>query len=271
MITNVWLPATFTDNHAQAVLKYLEQGRWTLSRADWQWALTGFDLLHDALADTPAGLRRFASLYETQVEAAFVDRYLSGLLAMDDVPTQSVTLWARYARAITALWREAGWQQQLGTEARLLLGYWLFWWEAFATGYAFEVHVFRDLKVSNIAFVAHDIRSGEGRRSLYDLEVLGLHGDIKNSLYFLRIGRSPGMRHDFYITRFRYQGRERVMVVLMQPAAWKQIDGDTERTTWAAIKKTLLPVASVLHKGREVILVSYEVWKARVLYRQQNQ
>ena len=35
----VWLPATFTDNHIQAVLKYLDQGRWALSRADWRWAL----------------------------------------------------------------------------------------------------------------------------------------------------------------------------------------------------------------------------------------
>jgi len=266
----VWLPATFTDNHIQAVLKYLDQGRWALSRADWRWALAGFDLLHDALADTPEGLRRFAVLYETQIEAGFADRYIVDLLALDDVSVQGTELWARYARAIVALWRESGWQRRLGSEARLLLAYWLFWWEAFATGYAFEVEIFRDLKASNITFIAHDIRSREGRRSLYDLEVLGLRGDIKTSLYFLRIGRSPGVRHDFYISRFRHQRRKR-MVVLMQTAAWKRIDGETERTTWAAIKARLPLVASVLHEEREVILVEYETWKARILRRQQEQ
>jgi len=267
----VWLPVAFQDGHMQAVLKYLDRGRQALSRADWLWALDGFDLLHEALADTPEGFRHFASLYETQIEAAFADRYIADLLALEDVSAQAAALWARYARAITALWREAGWQRRLGSEARLLLAYWLFWWEAFATGYAFEVEIFRDLKASNITFIAHDIRSREGRRSLYDLEVLGLRGDIKTSLYFLHAGRSPGVRHDFYISRFRYRGRQRVIVVLMQPAAWKRIDGEPEHTTWAAIKAALPAVASVRHEGREVILVEYEAWKVRVLHRQQKQ
>ena len=270
-MSGVWLPAGFTDEHAQAVLKYLDRGRRALSRADWQWALAGFDLLHEALADTPEGLHRFATLYETQVEAPFADRYISDLLALGDVSAQGVKVWARYAQSIVALWQRAGWHERLGKEGRLLLSYWLFWWESFARGYAFEVEVFRDLKASGVAFVAHDIRHREGRRSAYDLEVLGLRGDIKTSLYFLQAGRRPGMRHDFYITRFRYRGHERVMVVLMQPAAWQRIDGEAVHTTWEAVREGLPQVALIMHKGREIVLVEYEMWKKLILKRQREE
>ena len=46
----VWLPAGFTAQHQKVVLKHLLEGRWTLSRAEWRWALEGFGLLHNAAA-----------------------------------------------------------------------------------------------------------------------------------------------------------------------------------------------------------------------------
>ena len=239
-----------------------------MSRLEWRWALKGFRLLHDALVDTPEGWRRFASIYEADIEGAFANRYLSDLLALSDVAKQSTALWASYAREITAFWRSSGWGRRLGEGNQLMLAYWLFWWRSFATGYAFEVQVFHDLEASKINFNAHDIRSRAGRYTPYDLKVLGLYGDIKTSLYFLRFGRSPGIRHDFYITRVRQQGRLRVMVVLMRPTAWKQINGDAERTTWNEIAKALPTVASVLHDGREIVLIEYGEWKARVRHEQ---
>lgn len=262
--SGIWLPAGFTIHHQKAVLKHMEEGRWTLSRTEWRWALNGFNLLHNALIDTPSGWQSFTFLYENQVDTVFADRYLTDLLALSDVANESIPLWARYARIITAIWHKAKWPLRLGEGGRLLLSYWLFWWRSFATGYAFEVQVFRDLEAENIIFTAHDIRNRAERRSFYDLKVLGLIGDIKNSLYFLNIGRSSNLPHDFYITRLRQQGRLRVMVVLMQPAAWKQINGDAIRTTWKALKTTLPKVASLLHRGREVVLIPYDDWKIRV-------
>jgi hypothetical protein len=266
--TGVWLPATFSDAHARVVFKYLDEGRRSLSFAEWTLVFESFGLLDEAIADTPDGLRRFRSLYESQVENSFADRYIADLLETVNVTAEWMSLWARYARAIVALWRGAGWPERLGPESRLLLSYWLFWWEMFAEGYAFEVQVFRDLKRSDVDFVPHDIHTRQGRRSPYDLDVLGLHGDVKTSVYFLQMGRVPGMRYDFYISRFRYQGRQRWMVVLMQLAAWRKIDGDTEATTWDRAQLALPSVASVMHEGRQIILVEYEMWKTRVRQRQ---
>lgn len=267
----VWLPAAFSDSYTHVIFKYLDQGRWSLSRAEWALAFKAFDLLGDGLVETPDGLQRFKTLYDSQIEANLANRYITDLLKLEDVSGEWVALWARYARAIFAIWKRSAWLERVGVEARLVLGYWLFWWEMFAEGYAFEVYVLEDIKQSGIAFTPHNLLTHQGRRSLYDLEVLGLHGDIKTSLYFLQHGRSPGMRHDFYISRFRHRGRKKLMVVLMQPLAWQKIDGDTEWMTWEQLKNELPTVASISHRGHQVVVVNYETWKARVRWRQQKE
>ena len=232
---------------------------------------SGFGLLHNALVYAPSEWRSFRSVYDLAVDAPFAERYLADLLALDDVKRKSKKLSERYAQLIIANWYRSVWPQVLGDSGRLLLSYWLYWWRSFTYGYAFEVQVFRDLEASNIAFRAHNILDRDERRSYYDLEVLGLLGDIKTSFYFLRSGRSSNLPHDFYITRLRHQRRSRIMVVLMQPAAWEQINGDAERTTWEAIRTRLPKIASLLHKGREVVLVTYQEWKTRVRDEQSNQ
>lgn len=269
--SGVWLPTAFTPQHQQVVMKHLEKGRWTLSSTEWRWALEGFGLLHNALVYMPSEWLSFRSVYDLQVDAPFAERYLADLLALDDVKTKSKKISARYAQLITANWYRSVWPQLLGDSGRLLLSYWLYWWRSFTYGYAFEVQVFRDLETSNIAFTAHNILDREERRSHYDLEVLGLFGDIKTSFYFLRSGRSSNLPHDFYITRLWYQNRSRIMVVLMQPVAWEQINGDAERTTWEVVRAKLPKIASLLHKGREVVLVTYEEWKTRIQNEQFNE
>jgi hypothetical protein len=73
------------------------------------------------------------------------------------------------------------------------LAYCLYFWESFAAGYAFEVEIFRDLSASGIRFKAHDIRTRRSRLSPYDLEIMGLRGDVKTSFYFLYVGRGQGL------------------------------------------------------------------------------
>jgi hypothetical protein len=270
MSNGVWLPATFSDQHAQAVFKYLEQGRQTLSKKEWQWAISGFDLLANALIQTAQGLQTFAKLYETQIEEPLADRFIDQLLATQKPAEDGVALWARYARLVTAIWHKAGWQQQFGREGRLLLTYWLYWWESFAIGYTFEATIFQDLRESGIDFVAHDLHSRTERLSAYDLELLGAKGDIKSSLYFLQSGRKPGMRHDFYISRFREGQTERIVIVLLRPTIWKKLNGDTLAMTWKEITTHLPQIAAVKHHGQTIVVIRYEVWKERVMRQQEK-
>lgn len=151
-----------------------------------------------------------------------------------------------------------------------MLAYCLYFWEAFAVGYAFEVEIFRDLHRSGVLFRAHDLRDRQERLAPYDLEVLGLQGDIKNSLYFLHIGRGQKLPHDFYITRF-YEGRRQyIFIVMIQLEAWHQIDGDTIAGLLNEATRHFPQPVQVELKTGSIVIVDYEIWKQKVLRQQQS-
>lgn len=135
-------------------------------------------------------------------------------------------------------------------------------------GYAFEVEIFRDLRASGIEFSAHDLRDRQARLSAYDLMVLNLYGDIKNTLYFLQVRRSQHLPHDFYITRFYAGQRRYTLIVMVQLAAWETIDGDTiDGLLDEAIRYFPQPVQVTLDSGK-VVVVDYAIWKAKILRQQ---
>jgi len=265
MTTTLRLPTDFTDGQQRLILKYLVEGRQALNQAEWRLILDGFDLLHQALIVTQEKTLTFRQVYQEQVDCPFADLYLAELLKLPDTTRGYPSLRARMARVITKRLRHDI------PETNLPLAYCLYFWESFAAGYAFEVEIYRDLTAAGIDFEAHDIRNRHARRSPYDLKVLGLQGDIKTSLYFLYVRRGRGLPHDFYITRF-YQGyRQRTLVVMLKPKAWDQIDGDTVKASLEkAARHFPLPATAKLEAGT-IVIVDYEVWKQKVLRRQQRQ
>lgn len=156
-------------------------------------------------------------------------------------------------------------------ETNLLLAYCLYSWESFATGYAFEVEIYRDLTAAGIAFEAHDIRDRQGRLSPYDLKVLGLRGDIKTSLYFLYVRRGRGLPHDFYVTCFYEGERRRTLVVMLKPEAWSQIDGGTITAILEEATYVFPSAALVELEGGKIVVADYAIWKTKVLHRQRGE
>jgi|LakMenEpi03Aug12_release.lakeMendotaPanAssembly.Ray.scaffolds.fasta_scaffold325449_1 hypothetical protein len=270
MIKMILLPTGYTDQHQRLGLYYLQQGRCGLTSAESQMIMAGFDLLHHAVVVTDQEKLSFSTIYQRYVDTHFADPYLDALLQIADVAKEHNALRARYARVILQQLLAAGFQQGDVIESNLLLAYCLYFWESFAVGYAFEVEIFRDLQASGIHFRAHDLRSRQERLSPYDLEVLGLQGDIKNSLYFLQIGREQGLSRDFYITRF-YEGRRRyTFIVMVQLEAWHEIDGETiAGLLQEATRHFPLPVQVELATG-SIVVADYTVWKQKVLRQQRR-
>ncbi len=186
------LPAGFSDRHQHAILKYLVEGRRALSSAEWKIALPGFDMLHQAVVETESESLTFREVYQRHVDRPFADQYIAELLRLHDVAQEHQAIRARFARAIVRRLIETGLRDPEVRETNLLLAYCLYFWESFAAGYAFEVEIFRDLSESGVVFKAHDIRDRHSRLSPYDLEILGLRGDVKTSFYFLYVGRGQG-------------------------------------------------------------------------------
>jgi hypothetical protein len=262
------LPAHFTAEHERLILKYLSLGRQSLTLTEWKQALNGFDLLHEAQVELEGGIQTFKQIYAVHVEQPFADLYINELLRLDDVGREQQTLRAHIARSIVNRLRQAKLRQSDVAVSNLLLAYCLYFWESFALGYAFEVEIYRDLTNSGVVFQAHDIREGAARFSAYDLQVLNLKGDIKTSLYFLYAARSRGLAHDFYITRFYEGDRQRTLVVLMQPLAWEEINGDTIKAALEEATQQFPAPVMVQIEDRLIVIMEYNVWKERVLQKQ---
>lgn len=265
------LPADFSVEQEQFIVKYLTQGRRSLTKSEWRLVLTGFDALHQAEVLSGSKATTFRQVYVTHVERPFANLYIDALLQLEDVGRESNALRARIARRIVKRLEKSNlWQADI-SGANILLSYCLYFWEAFARGYAFEVEIYRDLTRSGIIFRAHDIRDHQARLSAHDLHLLDQYGDIKTSLYFLHVKRSGNLPHDFYVTRFYEGNRQRTLVVMMKPRSWRQINGDPIETTLEQATQQFPAPAMVHIKDRPIVIIDYNEWKRKVLKKQQGE
>lgn len=258
------LPDSFTPLQEDVVIRYLADQ--LHGQADWRLATEAFTLLDSAtfaMAGNTVSLRRF---YQYFVDEQFADMYLQALLNLTDVRRQSPTLWAGVARQITQAFRQLPWQADQQPASRLCLSYLLYWWNAFARGYAFEVEIFQDLERTGIQFRAHNLLDRHQRFSPSDLMVIDQAGDIKTSTYFLYIAQATV--HDFYIVRFANQGRIYTVVVMLQPAAWAVINGDTVDGDLSSVLQDLPMPVRIHSHTYEFVIIAYNEWKERILRRQ---
>jgi len=259
----VRLPESFTETHRDIVRRFI-QGE-SFSRTDRPLFFEAFDLLHGAKVATEAGWEDFTVVYERVVETRFANDYLRSLAEAEDLETAAEPLRAEVARKIMPVLREAGLLDPGEPLSFYLLAYCLYWWYAFARGYAFEMQVLRDLEASGIVYQAHDVFDTQARRSPFDLVVLGFRGDIKTSTYFLHATRTQGLQHDFYITRvYEPRRRECVLVVFLKETAWEAINGETTPVTLDALPAALPGVFRVQQNDTVLIVLDYQEWKVRV-------
>ena len=119
-------------------------------------------------------------------------------------------------------------------------------------------------------FPGNHLRVREQRFSSCDLTVSSMTGDIKNTTYFLYVARSFPLTCDFYITRLYNTATGRyVRIVVLTDAAWHRINGDMVRSDLAQAAQWLPQVVGVTFLGYDLVVADYEVWKQKVLQRQQ--
>ncbi|MFP4441311.1 MAG: hypothetical protein ACLFVO_29110 [Chloroflexaceae bacterium] len=258
------LPSGFRPDHEHAVIAYLTDR--LRGQAQWLLLFEAIDLLDQAVAIITGNRITFRTLYQQLFDLVYANLYIDELLALNDVRQQSAMLWAKYARQIVSDMAQRGWQFADVPETRLLLSYLLYWWGAFARGYALEVEVYRDLAQSGITFTAHNLRDPQQRYSPGDLVVSSLLGDIKTSVYFLQY--ATPLDHDFYIVRLFVENRVYTMVVFLQPSAWDTINGDTVESSLEMIIQHLPRPVRIRYQGHELVVMDYEEWKQRIARQQ---
>ncbi len=261
-------PRDFTEAERVFALDYLENIGAT---ADWPRLIRTFNRLREAVVVVPGQSRRtFASIYTHLIDAHLMPPFVEALYKLNE-PGEAVKLWASGARQIATLLRKAQLYAPGHPATRLLLAYCLYWWEATAKGYTFEVEIFRDLECAGINFVAHDIRQQAQRLTVYDLQISRFLGDIKTSTYFLTL-INKALICDFYITRLWFsETRSRTLVVFLKALMWDEIDGDTLLVAWQELEAhPAQPVRVTLGSG-ELIVADYELWKDKMRVYQTRQ
>jgi hypothetical protein len=108
----ITLPTNFTQKHEQLILKYLTQGRASLTLAEWQQLFVGFDVLHLAQVVIETETVTFQQIYVAHVERPFADIYINQLLQLTDVPQQHSALRAQIARQLVNRLQQAGYARQ---------------------------------------------------------------------------------------------------------------------------------------------------------------
>lgn len=269
MTFRILLPAEFRDIHRRAVLAWVRRGH-EFSHDEWRVAIRAFDLLKEAAVVTRQGILPFPAVYYRHVDEPHADAFIQTLLDADEIESAGVRAWVGVARNIPLWLRQVGLAPSHQPAARLLVAYCLYWWYAFAYGYIFEVEILRDLALSGVQFIAHDLTRRQERISPWDLEVLGFRGDIKRSLLFIQTLRGRRLPYAFYIVRLTLANGSRTLVVIMRQAMWAAIDGGTILTSLSNLGDVLPDTACVRISGVEVIVADYELWKRLVRQRQSS-
>jgi hypothetical protein len=196
----IQIAGDLTPEHDAALSAYL-RGVERLSRERWHRLREAIDLLAQSAVTFQGCNYTFAQFYEMFIDRLFAESFLRTLVAIEDVPQDASRLQAATAQQIVKWIQQQDFYQKGQIESRLLLTFCLYWWSAFAVGYAFEVEIFRDLRAEGIEFFAHDITNRNERLSHFDLTVLGLRGDVKYSTWFLTVENARLEGLDFFITR----------------------------------------------------------------------
>jgi hypothetical protein len=153
-----------------------------------------------------------------------------------------------------------------------LAAYCLYWWTAFAKGYRFELEIFRDLRASDITFIAHDLRKRLERRSPYDLVVLGQVGDIKSTTYFLYTLRTLPLNRNFYITQLYHSRKRRYLViVLITEASWRVLNGEVATASLETAANFFPNPVQITFEGQRFVIVPFDLWKDKVKQRQKDE
>lgn len=213
----------------------------------------------------------FKSFFNKFIDENYTNRFLQGLLASKNIYSTGKTLKKRILLEIRAKFIQEQWYRKDLSETRFLIFYCLYWWNAMAIGYLFEIEVFRDLLKSGIKFKAHDLLIPLERFSFADLTISGLKGDVKSSTYFFTFIRSSNLDHDFYITRyFDKNSRKYHWFVILKSEHWHLINGEAELIIVPRLPKNFIKPIKFEFRGKWWYAINYNIWKNKMLIYQKG-
>jgi hypothetical protein len=270
-VTAIQLSTGFTKDHQRALVQYVINPN-GMTQAERQTLFQAIDRLRDSQVTVDGATLTFSEFYRRFVDEAYADVFINTLLASDTVEEVGKRYKNRVKLEIPTRFAQEGWYLPKVLETRFLLAFCLYWWEAFSTGYTFEVAILQDLADSELEFQAHDLRQRTERYTEADFVISSLVGDVKSSAYFFFAARSAELPHDLYITRY-YNTSTRTYhrFVILKAQHWQRINGETQAISFPNWSSVLPSPASFQYAGVQFVAVDYEQWKQKMLkYQKQH-
>jgi len=270
-VNAIKLAVGLTEAHQIALLNSITHPV-AASPQERQHLLEGIDLLRASRVEIDGQNLSFAIFFDRFIDAVYTDEFIALTLASKLIRADGHKLKTRTIEEIRARFIQEQWLRSDMPATRFLIAFCLYWWNALAVGYIFEMEVFQDLQSSGLFFQAHDLRKRSERYSSADLTVSEWRGDIKSSTYFFFTARTSVLSHDFYVTRYYDTLKSQYhWFVILRSDIWNEIDGDTQPMTfpnWPA--NFFTPVTFDFH-GIIWVAVSYQIWKTKMLAHQNQE
>jgi|GEM_PF-1393553 len=213
----------------------------------------------------------FTSFFNKFIGITFTNKFIETIIDTEDIIRTGRILKKKVLAAIRTKFIIEKWYRKDLPESRFLILFCLYWWNAMAIGYIFEIEVFRNLQHSDIKFKPHDLLNESERYSFADLTLSEMNGDIKSSAYFLTLIQSAKLAHDFYITRYYDKTAAKYhWFVISSSQHWKKIDGEANLIAFPNWPTDFLKPAKFEFKNDWWYAVSYDVWKNKIRSYQQR-
>lgn len=263
--SQIHLYSNLTQAQLTVLRLYLRES-YRLSRDEWRTLRTAITLLEKSSIIFQNQRYTFSNFYRRFIDAKHASNFLNALYKLTNVEGDGPARQAQHARAILTWLKANGFYGPQAGDASFLVVYSLYKWASFASGYVFQITIFRDLESSGIDFTPRDPRFSQQRYADHDLVLFGFKGDMKLSLYFLDTLPSRSLSADFYITQmYDFKIRRQRRIVIMHERLWRSINGkvipDQLRN---ALQWVPHPVAINIQL-ETWILMDYQAWKAHIL------
>lgn len=269
-IKSIALKDGLTEKHQCALIKSITDPM-SMKMDERKLLFVAIDLLRCSYVRFKNQNISFTIFFNKFIDPVFTNNFIKIIIDSKDVYATGRILKKKVLAEIRIKFIAEKWYRNDLPESRFLILFCLYWWNAIAIGYMFEIEVFRDLKNSGIKFKAHDLLKESERYSFADLTVSEMNGDIKSSTYFFTLVQSSKLFHDFYITRFYDKNTLKYhWFVISRSEHYQKINGEADLIIFPNWPINFLKPIKFKFKSNWWYAIAYNNWKNKLLIYQQG-
>jgi hypothetical protein len=270
LIKSISIKEGLTEQHQYALIKSISDPM-SMTLEERKLLFEAIEILRSSQVHLNNQNISFTIFFNKFIDCIYTKKFIKIVIDSEDIHTTGRNLKKKILAEIRAKFTAEKWYRNDLPASRFLILFCLYWWNAIAIGYIFEIEVFHDLHHSGIKFKLHDLLKESERYSFADLTISEMNGDIKSSTYFLTLVQSSKLVHDFYITRYYNKaGAKYHWFVISKSEHWQKVNGEADLIIFPNWPTNFFKPMKFQFKNTWWYAISYDGWKNKILNYQQR-